>query len=262
VTEALLEGRGIYRRYGKRRRRVTALADVSLAIGEGASVGLVGESGSGKTTLGRILCGLEPPDSGEVRFEGGAIEHGDDRRRQRFRRSVQLVFQDPASALNPRHRVRRAIESAMIGLLDMERGERRERSEELAERVGLKPDLLDRYPHELSGGQVQRVVIARALAVSPRVLILDEPVSALDVSVQAQILVLMRELRSRLGLTYLFISHDLAVVEQLCDEIVVMREGRVIERGSRESVLRSPQEQYTRTLIEAVPVPGHRRAPS
>jgi peptide/nickel transport system ATP-binding protein len=256
VSEALLEGKGLYRCYGRRRRRVVALEEVSVTVEEGASLGLVGESGSGKTTLGRILCALEPADKGEVRFEGKPLEDLDRRGWRRFRRNVQFVFQDPASALNPRQRVRRAIESAMIGLLDVDRNARRARGDELAGRVGLKPDLLERYPHELSGGQVQRVVIARALAVDPRVLILDEPVSALDVSVQAQILALLRELRGQLRLTYLFISHDLAVVEQLCDEIVVMRQGRIVEQGTRQSVLSSPREAYTRTLIEAVPVPG------
>lgn len=261
MSGALLEGRGLYRSYAKRRRRVQALRDVSLVVERGASIGLVGESGSGKTTLGRILCALERPDAGELRFEDWQIDDRDRQRWRDYRRSVQFVFQDPTSALNPRFRVRAAIESAMLGLPGLSGAERRRRAEALAERVGLTGPLLDRFPHELSGGQVQRVVIARALAVKPRLLILDEPVSALDVSVQAQILVLLRELRGELGLTYVFISHDLAVVEQLCERIVVMHQGRVVEQGAVEEVVRAPRESYTAELIEAVPVPGARRDP-
>jgi ABC-type glutathione transport system ATPase component len=261
VSAVLLEGRGLYRSYARRRRRVQALSDVSLVVERGASIGLVGESGSGKTTLGRILCALERPDAGELRFEDRQIDERDRQRWRDYRRSVQFVFQDPTSALNPRFRVRAAIESAMLGLLGLSRAERRRRAEALAERVGLTGPLLDRFPHELSGGQVQRVVIARALAVEPRLLILDEPVSALDVSVQAQILVLLRELRGELGLTYVFISHDLAVVEQLCEQIVVMHQGRVVEQGAVEEVVHAPRENYTAELIAAVPVPGARRDP-
>ena len=260
MSVVLLEGKGLCRSYVKRRRRVKALQDVSLVVERGASIGLVGESGSGKTTLGRILCGLERPDAGELRFAGQVIQERDRQRWRVYRRSVQFVFQDPASALNPRCRVRTAIEAALIGQLGLSRAQRRQRAAALAGHVGLTGALLDRFPHELSGGQVQRVVIARALAVEPRLLILDEPVSALDVSVQAQILVLLRRLRAELGLTYLFISHDLAVVEQLCEQIVVMRRGRVVEQGPAEEVVRTPRESYTKQLIAAVPVPGaHRR---
>jgi peptide/nickel transport system ATP-binding protein len=256
MTPALLAGVGLTRRYGSPRRRVTALDDVTVALAQGASVGLVGESGSGKTTLGRILCALEPPDEGVVRFEGQPIDTRDRRSWNAYRRGVQLVFQDPLTALNPHFRAGSAIEAAMTGLSRRPRSERRRRVEVLAEQVGLTPELFGRLPHELSGGQVQRVVIARALAVQPRLLVLDEPVSALDVSIQAQILSLLKKLRAELGLTYLFISHDLAVVEQLCEEIIVMKRGRVVETGATEDVLRAPTQRYTRELIAAVPIPS------
>jgi len=261
MSPALLEGDGLTRRYGSRRRRMTALEDVTVALPQGASVGLVGESGSGKTTLGRILCALERPDAGVVRFEGRPIDTHVRRTWGAYRRAVQLVFQDPLSALNPHFRAGSAIEAAMTGLYRRPRSQRHKRAQALAEQVGLSPELLDRLPHELSGGQVQRVVIARALAVEPRVLVLDEPVSALDVSVQAQILSLLKRLRADLGLAYLFISHDIAVVEQLCEQIIVMRRGRIVETGPTEALLRAPAQRYTRELIAAVPVPSTYRNP-
>ncbi len=230
-----------------------ALDDVSLTLAAGASMGLVGESGCGKSTLARILIGLDRPTGGSVLWEERTTASFSRADWRRYWHRVQYVFQDAHSALNPRHTLGRILEAPLSRMHDLSPAERAERVVALLDQVGLTPRLRDRYPHELSGGQAQRVVIARALAVKPTVLILDEPVSALDVSIQAQILALLRELRRELDLTYLFISHDLAVVEQICTDVVVMRGGRFVERGSREEVFYSSKEDYTRTLIEAVP---------
>jgi peptide/nickel transport system ATP-binding protein len=235
------------------RRRTRALDAVSLTLAGGVSLGLVGESGSGKSTLARILIGLEEPSDGEVLWDGRtAAGFGRADWRACWRR-VQYVFQDAQSALNPRHRVGTILEAPLSALMSLSPMERRARVDALLDRVGLAPAFRARYPHELSGGQAQRVVLARALAVAPQALILDEPVSALDVSIQAQILALLRQLRRELDLTYLFISHDLAVVEQLCDEVVVMKEGRVVEQGACAAVFASPRDAYTRTLLRAAP---------
>jgi peptide/nickel transport system ATP-binding protein len=241
------------------RRRTVALDRVSLTVSRGASLGLVGESGSGKSTLARILIGLDAPTEGELLWEGRPTAGFSGADWRRCWREVQYVFQDAQSALNPRHSLDQILEAPLSRLLNLSANERRERVEALLDRVGLAPSFRNRYPHELSGGQAQRAVLARALAVEPRALILDEPVSALDVSIQAQILALLKELRRDLDLTYLFISHDLAVVEHLCEEVVVMQDGRVVEQGRREEVFHSPKADYTRTLIEAAP--SHRGRP-
>jgi peptide/nickel transport system ATP-binding protein len=235
------------------RSRTVALDDVSLILSRGANIGLVGESGCGKSTLARILIGLDQPDEGEVLWDGRAttrFSHADWRQ---CWRKVQYVFQDARSALNPRHTLRQILAAPLITMLGMPPRARARRVDELLDQVGLEWSFLDRYPHELSGGQGQRVVLARALAVKPEGLILDEPVSALDVSIQAQILALLRELRDQLKLTYLFISHDLAVVELLCSEVVVMKQGRIVESGTRGQVFNSPKQAYTRTLLDAAP---------
>jgi peptide/nickel transport system ATP-binding protein len=213
----------------------------------------VGESGSGKSTLARVLIGLETPSAGELLWEGRLTAGFSVADWRRCWRKAQYVFQDAQSALNPRHTLGQTLQAALSRLLHLSATARGERVDALLDRVGLEPSFRDRYPHELSGGQAQRGVLARALAVEPQALILDEPVSALDVSIQAQILTLLRDLRRDLHLTYLFISHDLAVVERLCEEILVMKDGRAVERGRREEVFRSPKAAYTRKLIEAVP---------
>jgi len=268
MSQPLLELTGVCKRYpaggGLRtllpggRPWQTVLAPTDLVIAAGASVGLVGESGSGKTTLARIAAGLTPPSAGRVCWQGRPVDGLKGQARGRWRRQVQYVFQNPASALNPRHRVRRILAGTLAGLSAGSgewrgRADWRRRIAEVADQVGLGRALLDRFPHQLSGGQAQRVAIARALLGAPRLVILDEPVSALDVSLQAQILNLLGELRGRLGLTYLFISHDLAVVERLCEEVHVMRGGAIVERGATARVLRSPREAYTRGLVDAVP---------
>ena len=234
-------------------RRTIALDGVSIALETGASLGIVGESGSGKSTLARLLMGLEKPTAGTLWWDGAPAADFSRAQWRRCWRRAQYVFQDAQSALNPRHTVGSSIASPLGALLGLSAGQRARRVEELLDQVGLAASSRERYPHELSGGQAQRAVLARALAVEPEALILDEPVSALDVSVQAQILALLAELRRTLGLTYLFISHDLAVVEQLCSEVVVMKDGRVVERGARDAVLGSPREDYTRRLVAASP---------
>jgi peptide/nickel transport system ATP-binding protein len=261
---ALIEARGIRKVFthgmGLRRatrRRTVALDGVSLSLMEGATLGLVGESGSGKSTLARILIGLEKPSAGELLWEGRAAASFSAADWRECWRTAQYVFQDAHSALNPRHTLGRILEAPLKSLLGLPRTERLARVAELLDRVGLSRRFLGHYPHQLSGGQAQRVVLARALAVRPRALILDEPVSALDVSIQAQILTLLHELRRDLGLAYLFISHDLAVVEHLCEDVAVIKDGRVVEHGAREQIFRVPRHEYTRQLIESVPASLH-----
>ncbi len=250
ITKIFYRGSG---RWPGARRRTLALDDVSLTMRRGANLGLVGESGCGKSTLARILIGLDAPTAGALYWEGRAAAGFSRADWRRCWRKLQYVFQDAQSALNPRHRLGRILEAPLIGMLDMTPAARTRRIDELLEQVGLARGFRERYPHELSGGQAQRVVLARALALEPEALILDEPVSALDVSIQAQVLALLRELRDELNLTYLFISHDLAVVEQLCSEVLVMKDGRVVEHGSRDQVFRAPKAAYTRKLLEAAP---------
>lgn len=235
------------------KRRTVALEDVSLTLVRGASLGLVGESGCGKSTLARILIGLDRPTDGELLWEGRDTARFSRAEWRQCWRTTQYMFQDAQSALNPRHTLSQIVAAPLTTLLRLPPAERSARVDELLELVGLPTRFRDRYPHELSGGQAQRAVLARALAVEPEGLILDEPMSALDVSIQAQVLALLRELRRELDLTYLFISHDLDVVEQLCSEVVVMKGGRVIERGNREQVFRAPKQAYTQSLIEAAP---------
>jgi peptide/nickel transport system ATP-binding protein len=230
-----------------------ALQPTDLMLRSSESVGLVGESGSGKTTLARISAGLIPPDQGRLVWDGQPLEDLDRASRRRWRAQVQYVFQDPRAALNPRHRIRRSLAGTLRGLTRLNPDGRRLRIDQVINQVGLGQDLLERFPHQLSGGQAQRVAIARALLGQPRLLILDEPVSALDVSLQAQVLNLLAELRKALDLTLLFISHDLAVVERLCERIVVLRDGGIVEQGPRDTVLKAPRNRYTRRLLASVP---------
>jgi ABC-type oligopeptide transport system ATPase subunit len=234
---------------------VRAVDNVSFSIEKGETFGLVGESGSGKTTTGRCILRLVEPTAGEVLFDGRnmlALSRGDLRR---ARRDMQIVFQDPYSSLNPRMRVADIVEEPLIIHKLGSKAERRARVKELFGLVGLNPDHLARYPHEFSGGQRQRVGLARALALSPSLIIADEPVSALDVSVQAQVVNLLMELQERLKLTYLFIAHDLRLVEHICSRVAVMYLGRIVEMGETAKLFAAPQHPYTRALLSAIPVP-------
>jgi ABC-type oligopeptide transport system ATPase subunit len=237
----------------RRATRITAVDDVTFAIEEGETFGLVGESGSGKTTTGRCMLRLIEPSSGEVRFRGENILRFARARMRAARRDMQIVFQDPYSSLNPRMRARRIVEEPLIIHKLGTRGQRRARVEELFRLVGLDPTHLERYPHEFSGGQRQRIGLARALALQPSFVILDEPVSALDVSVQAQVVNLLTDLQRELKLTYLFIAHDLRLVEHICSRIAVMYLGRIVEMGPAGALFSAPQHPYTRALLSAIP---------
>ncbi|WP_128434506.1 dipeptide ABC transporter ATP-binding protein [Streptomyces cyaneus] len=244
-AEAVLEATGLRREFGRGKRAFTAVDDVSLTIRRGETLGIVGESGSGKTTLGRMLVGLLEPTAGEVRYDGHA--------RVGVNPAVQMVFQDPVSSLNPRRSVGESIADPLRARGEADEGRIRGRVRELLERVGLEAAHYDRYPHEFSGGQRQRVGIARALAADPRVIVCDEPVSALDVTTQAQVVALLGELQRELGLALVFVAHDLAVVRQVSDRVAVMRRGRIVEEGPADEVYDNPQNPYTKQLLAAVP---------
>ncbi len=241
------------RLFGPERPGVRAVHPVTLDVMPGETLGIVGESGCGKSTLARMLVGLIPPTTGTIEIEGAALDNADP---AVFGKRIQYVFQDPISSLNPRKTIRQIMEAPLKLLHGMDRPARAKRIAEIFETVSLRADFLDRYPHEFSGGQAQRIGIARALAAEARILILDEPVSALDVSVQAQVLNLLADLKARLGLTYLFISHDLAVVEAVSDRIAVLYFGSVVELGRAEDVFRTPRHPYTRLLADSAPVVG------
>ena len=247
----VLTARGVRRHYGRGKGLVRAVDGVDLDLDEGDVVGIVGESGSGKSTLARILVGLDTPDQGSVQVAGvdWATARGDARRR--LCRVVQMVFQDPFSSLNPRQRAGDIVAEPMVIHDIGTRESRRRDTLRLLHRVGLGPDAADRYPHQFSGGQRQRIAIARALALKPRVIVADEPVSALDVSVQAQIVNLLADLRDEMKLAMVFVSHDLGVVRFLADRVMVMYRGRVVETGPTEAVLAQPLHPYTQLLCES-----------
>ena len=236
-------------------RRVRALRGVSFDLRAGCSLGVVGESGCGKSTLARAVMGLEAPTRGCVRVLGADVATVDDPRRRHLRRNFQMVFQDPFGSLDPRHKVARIV-AEPLALERIGREEGRERVIDVLEAVGLKASDTDKYPHEFSGGQRQRIAIARALVTRPALIVADEPVSALDVSVQAQVLNLLEDLHVGFGVTYMLISHDLAVVQYVCEEVMVMRAGAVVEHGRTDDVFAAPAHDYTRTLLDAVlPLP-------
>jgi ABC-type oligopeptide transport system ATPase subunit len=233
---------------------IKAVHDVGFSIEEGKTLGLVGESGSGKSTVARALLKLVKATAGEVWWRDREILSLGESQFRPLRKDMQMVFQDPYGSLNPRMTIEQIIaEPLRIHFRQQTKSERRENAASLLERVGLPKESLWRYPHEFSGGQRQRIGIARALAVQPKFLICDEPVSALDVSVQAQIINLLRDLQDEFGLTYLFIAHDLAVVEHMSDEIIVMNRGRIVEQGPAEQICENPRHEYTRKLLAAVP---------
>ncbi|MEM9248189.1 MAG: oligopeptide/dipeptide ABC transporter ATP-binding protein [Pseudomonadota bacterium] len=250
LTKAFPVGK---RLFGPPRALVRAVQPLTLTVESGETLGIVGESGCGKSTLARMLVGLLPPSAGQIELNGALVERADP---AAFGKEIQYVFQDPISSLNPRKTIREIMEAPLRHLHGMDGPARLERILEIFAAVNLREEFLDRYPHEFSGGQAQRIGIARALAANARILILDEPVSALDVSVQAQVLNLLADLKASFGLTYLFISHDLAVVEAVSDRVAVLYFGAVVEIGPAEEVFATPRHPYTKLLAESAPLVG------
>lgn len=231
---------------------IKAVDDVSFSIEQGKTYGLVGESGSGKSTTGRAIVGLENITAGKILFEGEDITSRKSKTKD-MRKDIQMIFQDPYSSLNPRKRVLDIIAEPLRNYEKLTKSEEKQRVYELLELVGLNPESVWKFPHQFSGGQRQRIGVARAIALKPKLIIADEPVSALDVSVQAQVLNFMQDIQKELDLTYLFISHDLGVVEHMCDEIAIMYRGRYVEQGTRKDIFENPQHIYTKRLIAAIP---------
>ena len=260
MTEApVLETRGIVREYvsggmfgGK--RVVRALKGIDLKVDRGKTLAVVGESGCGKSTLARIITMIDPPTSGELLIEGKAVDVARDGISHDMRRKVQIVFQNPYGSLNPRQKIGDVLAEPLKLNTDLPAGERRERAMAMLLKVGLKPEHFNRFPHMFSGGQRQRIAIARAVMVQPVLLVLDEPVSALDLSVQAQILNLLQDLQDEFQLTYVFISHDLSVVRHVADDVMVMNLGEAVEYRSRDDIFAAPEHPYTRTLFAATPI--------
>ena len=259
----LLAVDGLVKRYRLPRERlwgptptVTALDGVSFTLRAGRNLGVVGESGSGKSTLARLVMALEAPSAGTVRFDGRDLHRLPAGELRAARRGFQMVFQDPYGSLDPRRPIGRTVAEPLLALERVDAAEREARVAEMLEAVGLRTGDAQRYPHEFSGGQRQRIAIARALVTRPRLIVADEPVSALDVSVQAQVLNLMQDLQDRYGVSYLFISHDLAVVDLMCDEVLVLRHGSVVEQGTPQAVFGDPRHPYTQRLVQAVPGGG------
>jgi peptide/nickel transport system ATP-binding protein len=268
VSAPLVAAEGLVRHFKLPRQRpfqaaprIKAVDDVSLTVEAGRSFGVVGESGSGKSTLARLVMALDQPDAGTVRLKGDDLFALSPRQLRRRRRDFQMVFQDPYGSLDPRHQVGRIVAEPLDALTELGQGERRDRVADALAAVGLPADAAQRYPHEFSGGQRQRIAISRALITRPALIVADEPVSALDVSVQAQVLNLMLDLSREHGVTYLFISHNLAVVEHVAETVAVMYRGKIVEEAPAEILFANPRHPYTEALIAAVPslTPGRRR---
>lgn len=259
MSDVILRARGLSRTYLTprtrgfgRAERTAGLVDVDLSVREGSAVGIIGESGSGKSTLVRLLLGLDTPTAGSIEAEGRPVDaRGSARSLHWLRRSTGIVLQDPYASLDPRMSVGRIV-GEPLWALGIE-GDRRARVREVLAQVGLDADAAERFPHQFSGGQRQRIALARAIVHRPRILVGDEPLSALDVTVRAQILRLLADLRAEEGLTLVLVSHDIGVVQNVCDEVVVMKDGRVVEHGPTEKVLLQPQAAYTRQLLASVP---------
>ncbi|SEF11230.1 peptide/nickel transport system ATP-binding protein [Rhizobiales bacterium GAS191] len=265
MTELALEARGLTKIFGgghtlggRPRLAIHAVSDVTIALTRGKTLGIVGESGCGKSTLARMLVGLIRPSVGTISVNGQILVGENSSQHRVGRRAIQYVFQDPVSSLNPRKTIRKILEAPLIRLARLDRKQLEERLVELMDAVKLRPEFIDRYPHEFSGGQAQRIGIARALAANPDIVILDEPVSALDVSVQAQILSLLTELKQRFRLTYVFISHNLAVTEAISDDVAVMYFGRIVEQAPARQLFENPHHPYTRLLLDSAPVIGRK----
>ena len=255
----VLEARDLRRSYAVKRgffggtATVKALAGVSFTLAAGETLAVVGESGSGKSTLSRLVTLIETPSAGTLTIEGADVALADATERRRLRREVQMVFQNPYGSLNPRQTIAAALEEPLIVSTDTPKAERREAVRTAMARVGLRPEFGARYPHMFSGGQRQRIAIARALMLRPKILVLDEPVAALDVSIRAQVLNLLADLQDEFGLAYLFVSHDLSVVEHIADRIMVIYLGHAVEIGTREAIFGNPRHPYTRALLSATP---------
>lgn len=258
-TETILEAHDLKRYYEvargtfKPKALLKALDGATFTLEKGRTLAVVGESGCGKSTLARLVTMIEPPTSGELKIKGVDIVGSDRATRRKLKSKVQIVFQDPYGSLNPRQKIGHALEEPLLVNTTMTKSERRSAASDMMELVGLRPEQYDRYPHMFSGGQRQRIAVARALMLNPEILVLDEPVSALDVSIQAQILNLIADLQVRLNLAYLFISHDLSVVKHIADEVMVMYLGVPIEMGAREVIFNHPRHPYTRALLSATP---------
>ncbi|KFE34569.1 dipeptide ABC transporter ATP-binding protein [Thioclava atlantica] len=256
----ILEGRNLTRDYVvsggflRGAKTVRALHGISFALEQGKTLAIVGESGCGKSTLARILTLIDPANTGELLIEGKPIDIREQKVTPELRAKVQIVFQNPYSSLNPRQKVGDVLTEPLIINTDVPAAERRERAEAMLQKVGLERQHYNRYPHMFSGGQRQRIAIARALMLNPKILVLDEPVSALDLSVQAQVLNLLKDLQDEFDLTYVFVSHDLSVVRYFADEVMVMNAGEVVEHASRDAIFANPQHEYTRTLLAATPI--------
>ncbi len=256
----VLQARNLTRDYTVRRSMfsspatVHALADVSFDLESGKTLAVVGESGSGKSTLARLLTMIEEPTAGQLTIDGIDLSKATKADRRLLRRDVQIVFQNPYGSLNPRQTIGDALEEPLIVNTPLSRADRQKAVAEMMKRVGLRPEFADRYPHMFSGGQRQRIAIARALMLKPKILVLDEPVSALDVSIRAQVLNLLAELQDELKLAYLFISHDLSVVHHIADRVMVIYLGRAVEVGTRDEIFSAPQHPYTRALLSATPI--------
>ncbi|AQZ50011.1 dipeptide ABC transporter ATP-binding protein [Martelella mediterranea] len=259
MSEIVAQGKNIVRDYVvpggmfKSDRTVRALKGVDFSVERGKTLALVGESGCGKSTLARIITMIDAQTDGDFQIEGQTIDIAKHRPTADQRRKVQIVFQNPYGSLNPRQKIGDVLMEPLLLNTDDTANDRRDKAHDLLKKVGLGPEHFDRYPHMFSGGQRQRIAIARALILNPSLLVLDEPVSALDLSVQAQILNLLADLQDEFDLTYIFVSHDLSVVKYICDEIMVMYFGEVVERGSRDAVFSDPQHEYTQTLFKATP---------
>lgn len=257
LSKVFYSGRDIL---GRRTAAAHAVSDVNFTLEEGECLAVVGESGAGKSTVGRIILRLIEPDAGAIVFDGEDVRAARPAALREMRRGMQMIFQDPHSCLDPRMRIADAVAEPLVVHTRLARGARESLVRDTLDKVGIGRRYLDRYPAELSGGQLQRVAIARALTLSPKMIVCDEPVAALDVAVRAQVLNLLRELQEELGMAYLFIGHDLALIEVIADRVMVMKGGVVVETGEVGELFANPQEEYTRTLLNAIPVPIPRHA--